>query len=82
MKGTVIGIDPESGRPCITINDAQRACFDDHYVANKKQFMTKTNAPSWISDPTTTPPASNKEFVQPVAGEAIRRAEIGIPAWR
>lgn len=62
MKGTTIGIETNSGRPYIVIKDAQRACMDDNYVDGETQFMSRTEAPSWIPDMTSSPPATNRDF--------------------
>lgn len=63
MKGTKIGLDAASKEPYIILEDSN-AQFEGGISTNgEKQFMTKTNKPSGLLDPTAKPPQTKGDFV-------------------
>jgi hypothetical protein len=63
MKGTRIGLDAASKEPYIIIEDRNAQYEGGISTSGEKQFMTKTNRPSGLLDPTAKPVRTKDDFV-------------------
>ena len=62
MKGTMIGVDEASNAPYIVIDDANAQYEADASTRGEKQFMSRSDPPSGLRDPTTTAPRTADDF--------------------
>lgn len=63
MVGTKIGFDEASQKPYIIIEDRKAQSNNDSLISGEKQFITKTEKPVCVRDPTIKPPRTHDDML-------------------